>query len=99
MTRPDDKTPETDDATDRTDVAPDADEAERHPDTPQTMQHDHDGAVGRQRYDNARPGDYSPDFQEDSSAAHPVKPVDGDEVDEKGIPDIAAKEPHESGKD
>lgn len=65
------------------------------PDTPETMQRDHEDAVGRQRYADARPGDYSTDFQEDDSGAHPVKPVPEDAVDEDGIPKIARTEPPE----
>lgn len=76
-------------------AAPGAHDSELHPDTPETMQHDHESAEGRQSYADARPGDYSRDFQEDSSGGHPVKPLDEDEVDEDGVPEIAAREPGE----
>ena len=79
----------------RVNERPGGQDAELHPDTPETMQHDHDSAPGRQRYADARPGDYSRDFQEDDSGGHPVKPVSADKVDENGIPEIAATEPPE----
>ena len=53
-----------------------------------TMQHDDDSA-SRHRYADARPQDYSPDFQDDGSGGHPVKPSDDDSVDEQGIPAVA----------
>ena len=79
----------------RPNPAPDAHDGERHPDTPRTMQHDHEDAPGRQRYADARPGDYSGDFQQDGSGAHPVKPLDEGATDDDGIPKVAAREPHE----
>jgi len=83
----------------RANAAPGTHDSELHPDKPETMQHDHDSAEGRQRYADARPGDYSRDFQEDSSGEHPVKPLDEDKVDEEGIPEIAAREPSERSGD
>jgi len=68
---------------------------ERHPHTPATMQRDHEEAVGRQRYADARGGDYAGDFQADGSGSHPVKPPSDAALDERGIPDIAATEPRE----
>ena len=68
-------------------------DSELHPDTPETMQDDHEDAPGRQRYADARPGDYGRDFQADGSTAHPVKGAD--EGEEEEIPDIAATEPPE----
>ena len=76
-------------------AAPGAQDAELHPDRPDTMQNDHEDAPGRQRYADARPGDYGRDFQTDESGSHPVKKPDEEAVDEDGIPDIAATEPHE----
>lgn len=70
-----------------------------HPDTPETMQDDHEGVTGRQRYADARPGDYGRDFQADESGSHPVKPASADAVDEDGIPNIAETEPPERRSD
>ena len=67
-------------------------------DAPETMQHDHDSAVGRQRYGDARGGTYSRDFQADESGTHPVKETPEGATDERGIPDIAATEPPEGEK-
>ena len=64
-----------------------------HPDTPETMQEDHDAAPGRQSYADARASDYGGDFRAEESGAHPVKPVDEDALDEDGIPEIAQTEP------
>lgn len=74
---------------------PGAHDSALHPDRPETMQHDHPDAPGRQRYADSRPGDYARDFQADGSGEHPVKPASGDGVDEDGIPDIAETEPPE----
>lgn len=80
------------------DVRPGGHDSELHPDTPETMQKDHDAAPGRQRYADSRPGDYARDFQADGSGSHPVKPLTDDAVDENGIPDIAETEPPERRK-
>ena len=70
------------------DAGPGKHESRRHPDTPKTMQRDDDSA-SRRGYADARPGDYSPDFQEDGSGCHPIKPTDGDKAVEPGIPAAA----------
>lgn len=70
-------------------------DSELHPDTAETMQDDRGSEPGRQRYADARPGDYGRDFQVDGSGSHPVKPASEDAVDENGIPHIAETEPPE----
>ena len=74
---------------------PGAQDAELHPDRPETMQHDHEDAPGRQRYADARASDYDRDFQEDESGSHPVKESDEEALDEDGVPKIAARKPHD----
>ena len=67
-------------------------------DAAETMQHDHDSATGRQRYGDARPGEYSHDFEADGSVTGRVEGEDGSDPHEGHIPDIAQTEPPDREK-